>query len=57
MSLMYFYLKYSLIMLHSEDKEQEKSKDLKEFVCSAMLMTKTLVMLSRCNNISYRLLD
>lgn len=54
---MYFYLKYSLIMLHSEDKEQEKSKDLKEFVCSAMLMTKTLVMFSRCNNISYSVLD
>lgn len=34
-----------------------KKKDLREFVCSAMLMTKTPVMFSRCNNISYSLSD
>lgn len=50
-------LKLSLTMFHSEDIEQEKKKDLREFVCSAMLMTKTPVMFSRCNNISYSLSD
>ena len=34
-----------------------KNKDLREFVYSVMLMTKTPVMFSRCKNISYSLLD